>query len=117
MGTLNALTDLVQAALIIFIMIMGILMTRRISRLESHAVVRYHELPSAPEDPKPICGCEHHQCFHDENGCGATTQPTRTWVSTGSSVFTEPRPSRVPTAEPCGCKRYTGPEALPTVLP
>lgn len=95
---MGALIDLMQWAVIVFIIIIGMRMTHRMGRLESRGpIVRYHQLPSLSEDPKPICGCDHHQCFHDESGCGAQ----------GRNDYTPP----------CGCKRYTGPEALPTVLP
>jgi len=45
-------------------------------------------------------GRTHHQCFHNETGCG------HTWFAR----------SDLPPIT-CGCKRYTGPEPLPTVLP
>jgi hypothetical protein len=48
-----------------------------------------------PTEPKPICGCEHHASFHDDEGCH----------------FNRDELGR--TAPDCGCKKYMGPEPLP----
>jgi len=47
-------------------------------------------------DPKPVCGCNHHASFHDDEGCHC--------INTDSM-------GRVTTE--CGCKKYMGPEPLP----
>jgi len=94
--------DFVQTlAIFVWILLMFQLRHRQ-DRLES-GLNRLEMTPPA-EDPQPICGCEHHQCFHDESGCGNQSN-----MYNGRSGQYE--------IIPCGCKRYTGPEALPTVLP
>jgi len=72
---------------------------KRINRASRHL-----EMTDKPEDPKPICGCQHHQCFHDENGGGCGYNHNKYNDGAWKSFA-------------CNCKRYTGPEALPTVLP
>jgi hypothetical protein len=49
-----------------------------------------------PIEPKPICGCEHHASFHDEEGC--------------HFIDTDRFGREAPV---CGCKKYMGPEPLP----
>lgn len=74
---------------------------KRIDRASWH--LQTIDKSKEPEEPKAICGCEHHHCFHDESGCGYD----RTRYSNDGT----------PNTVTCGCKRYTGPEPLPTVLP
>lgn len=88
---MEAVIDVMQWLVIIYLMVVLFFITRKLGRLQRswEAPVRYM-LPRTPEEPKAVCGCDHHQCFHDENGCGSS------W---------------------CGCKRYMGPEHLPEVIP
>lgn len=52
-------------------------------------------------EPQPICGCKHHYSFHDvDGGCHYVMD----WHWEGKKHIDEL----------CGCKRYTGPEPLPT---
>lgn len=86
-----------EIAMIIWLVIMSFLNARAIRRAPTPTVQ-----PESYQDPKPICGCEHHHCFHDENGCGHTYN----WYDINIWKIVT-----------CGCKRYTGPQPLPTVLP
>jgi hypothetical protein len=106
---MTVLVDLIQTSLIVFWLIMMTLLSRRVSRLnkrldETRAAVRTPVFQI--QDPKPVCGCGHHQCFHDENSCAKVEY--HTW---------DRRDSYERALVPCGCKRYTGPEQLPTVIP
>jgi hypothetical protein len=104
MDALNTVMNMLQSALILFMMIMGILVTRRVGRLEQKRQLQTYSSVFQPKpDPEPICGCGHHHCFHDETGCANLD---RLWVSE-QGIWTY--------AKSCGCKRYTGPEPLPTV--
>jgi hypothetical protein len=47
-------------------------------------------------EPRPICGCEHHASFHDDEGC--------------HYIDLDPYNR---TDRECGCKKYMGPEPLP----
>lgn len=102
---MGAIIDILQSFLILFLMIMLLVTQRRISRLQYQPTrTIYQTLPSPPEE-KAVCGCEHHKCFHDENGCGHTLQ-----IYEANSYH--------PIAEThCGCKGYMGPEHLPSVIP
>lgn len=103
---ISVLTDLIQSAAIVFLTAMVITVARRFNRIDRRSGeqrIIYQQLPES-QDPQPVCGCKHHQCFHDENGCGKTD----TWASYGTTDTAW---------QPCGCKRYTGPEPLPTVIP
>jgi hypothetical protein len=51
-------------------------------------------------DPVAICGCTHHYSFHDGEGCH---HEFVRWVN------------GVPTPRGCSCKKYVGPEPLPTM--
>lgn len=75
---------------------------RRIDRASRHL-----EATDKPEEPKPICGCGHHSCFHDDDSC--SKGETLSWRNPDGNW--EKR------VEGCGCKRYTGPEPLPKVIP
>lgn len=87
-----------------------------------------NRLPQAAPEPKAveaICGCKHHFALHDENGCHATdvrqvliesgqpvTMQTGYQGGTWRTEHTGAKYQAVTTA--CGCKRYVGPEPLPT---
>lgn len=109
---INLITDLIQSFSIIILTIMTFLLVRRVSRLDkrgdSQKFIKDYQVSRQLED-QPVCGCGHHQCFHDENGCGKTDS---------SSYFypTLNHPEPLPPVS-CGCKRYTGPEHLPMVIP
>jgi hypothetical protein len=51
-----------------------------------------------------VCGCGHHYALHDEEQVCRGTD--RQLVETG-------REGRRYVAQPCGCKRYSGPGPLP----
>lgn len=115
---INVIADLIQSAAILCWAVLMISLVRRVTRLDKRldqnsiavAQVRDDAWSQARESQElqAICGCGHHQCFHDENGCDkkelwrhlnmAGNEYERDYVS-------------------CGCKRYTGPEQLPTVIP
>ena len=113
---IGVIIDLIQSFSIIILGIVVILIARRVNKLQERLSIwpivpkqfktaeRGIEIEMRSE-PKPICGCEHHQCFHDEDGCGYI----RTWQS--ALNHGDDYESR------CGCKRYTGPEPLPQVIP
>jgi hypothetical protein len=91
-----------QSGLIAFLTIMMCLTVRKMNRLGHLSQPTMIHYRSMPEEPQAICGCKHHQCFHDETSCGATvSDPDGFPVRDGK----------------CGCKRYTGPDQLPTVIP
>lgn len=92
---MDVLTDLIQSASIIVLAITAFWITLRINRLNKRLDRHIYQEAPEIENPKPVCGCGHHQCFHDDNGCGHTTDGF----------------------DGCGCKRYTGPEPLPTIIP
>jgi hypothetical protein len=112
---INVVVDLLQSCALILWVVMMVLVTRRVNRLDRRSGeqrIIYQHMPSASlsapyqEEPKAICGCSHHQCFHDETGCGK------------SELVTEVRRNDFDRQiVPCGCKRYTGPEQLPQVIP
>jgi hypothetical protein len=52
------------------------------------------------KEPESICGCEHHYSFHDEAGCHF-------------QYFDHDTERNLH----CTCKKYVGPEPLPTVIP
>jgi len=92
---IGVLTDIIQSLSICILAVTLILLTRRVNR--QPAVI----VPQVPyKEPEPICGCTHHHCFHDDNGCGQ-----KAVRYDGTMVIA------------CGCKRYTGPEPLPQVIP
>jgi hypothetical protein len=77
---------------------------KRIDRASRHL-----ELTDKPKEPKAICGCEHHHCFHDEEGGGCDhTSLIKAFDAFGIEHHKAVR---------CKCKRYTGPVPLPTVIP
>jgi hypothetical protein len=54
-----------------------------------------------------VCGCEHSIAFHDRatGKCSGMRKVASRWDKWGDPIgWTE---------EPCGCRRYTGPEPLP----
>jgi hypothetical protein len=72
-------------------------------------ITRKRKAPKPYKEPEPICGCEHHFSYHDEEGCHGTH---RLWIGSragdnGSDYV----------VRQCGCKQYTGPQPLPTVIP
>lgn len=61
-------------------------------------------------DPKPVCGCKHHYSMHDpETGLchGQARGKPLKYDTFNDPTAWEP--------VPCGCRRYTGPEPLPTL--
>jgi len=92
---IGVLTDIIQSLSICILAITVILLARRVNRQPTMIVAQ-----EPYKEPEPICGCMHHQCFHDENGCGKHIS-----YSNGFPQAT------------CGCKRYTGPEPLPQMIP
>jgi hypothetical protein len=67
-------------------------------------------LPARRKDPKPVeaeCGCTHHHSMHDpETGeCNAEVAVAR-YNKDGDWTGYEYRP--------CACRRYSGPEPMPT---
>src|SRR5215211_3517914 len=92
---------IVQSVVIIWLLILlgktTVGLKRRIDRASHHL-----EAIDKPREPQAICGCEHHHCFHDENGCEYVRE-----------YYGDSQVRRVT----CSCKRYTGPEPLPTVIP
>jgi len=67
-----------------------------ISLLFAQATARRWRTYTKPIEPKPICGCEHHASFHDDEGCHFIDLDR----------FGRDTPI-------CGCKKYMGPEPLP----
>jgi hypothetical protein len=45
--------------------------------------------PAKPKPPRPICGCEHHFAFHDDEGCNATVAEESAWSVTGTAIAWE----------------------------
>jgi hypothetical protein len=54
-----------------------------------------------PQEPKPVCGCGHHYSFHDP-GKGMMCGHMHYDHGVGSNMM-------------CTCKRYSGPEPLPSL--
>ena len=90
---------LVVAAVLLVIALVKLDDTRRDLR---DANYRNRTLQESIPD-KPECLCYHGINFHDENGCN---------VITGTQVHSVFR--FVQSDAVCECKRYTGPEPLPT---
>ena len=77
-----------------------------------------------PKPPPPIearCGCKHHYAEHDETGCHhINMKVTKSGTPViGRNDFYEKDvvlgyEGEESTPVRCGCKRYTGPEPLPT---
>jgi len=110
MGIWNVITDILQGVTILALVAWITLLARAVRSLPARAIVHEVSSYSSHDEPKPICGCTHHQCFHDENGCG------HVWVSRVQFDVVG-RALNDGDAITCGCKRYTGPEQLPTVIP
>lgn len=86
--------------------------------------------PPKYEEPKPICGCGHHISMHDDQGCHYTGVNRILKARTESQVESKvdrdgAKKSKtvVPAREDfdnvqvsCGCKKYVGPEPLPTYI-
>ncbi len=100
---INVLTDVIQGLAICILTAWCILNAQAI-RHKAQPIITQEPY----KEPEPICGCTHHQCFHDENGCGQIT----TYFNYASSLN-----ERTERDVKCGCKRYTGPEPLPQVIP
>jgi hypothetical protein len=69
-------------------------------------------LPARRKGPKPVeavCGCTHHHSMHDPRTgeCNASVQVSR-YSKSGEWTGYEHRP--------CACRRYSGPEPLPTYI-
>jgi hypothetical protein len=59
-------------------------------------------------EPQAVCGCGHHYALHDAQAvCHGTN---RIKNAAGHEGVTW-------SSEACGCRRYTGPEPLPTYIP
>jgi hypothetical protein len=87
----------------------------------SRTVTIRNKRPKPKPDPPAICGCGDHFSMHDEEGCHATHEEVvergqPSVLKTGydgidrtvvyqNEKFTQVR---------CGCKRYAGPEPLPS---
>ena len=56
-------------------------------------------------DPDPLCGCEHHISFYDDEGCHFTVVHYRDVWGGKRGVLTN-----------CSCVHYVGPEPLPRVI-
>lgn len=61
-----------------------------------------------PEAPEAVCGCRHHYSFHDpESGrCHGTDSQATAFDGYGIA--------RAWKQIPCTCRKYAGPEPLPT---
>lgn len=107
---MGVVIDLMQWVVIIYLMVMLFLTTRKMNRLQRSALsppIQYTMFGPPPEEPKAVCGCDHHKCFHDENGCGHTSD-VDTFGIFGAQYYKSVR---------CECKGYMGPEHLPQVIP
>lgn len=105
---LNVLTDLAQSLLCLILLFWCYCNGRRLTDWKA-GVALMTANQKKYVDPEPICGCTHHHCFHDENGCGQV-----------KSYFHYSDNRGIPSDQTdvqCGCKRYTGPEPLPQVIP
>jgi hypothetical protein len=59
-------------------------------------------------EPPPVCGCTHHYSLHDDDRvCHGVNRVKEQTTREGVSWI----------SQPCGCKRYTGPETLPRYVP
>lgn len=88
---------------------------RRIDRASRHL-----EMIDRPEEPKPICGCGHHHCFHNEEGCWFNPTTYDVLPSSFIQFIRGENGERIKDTfklPSCGCRGYTGPEPLPMVLP
>lgn len=59
---------------------------------------------SGLKDVKPVCGCGHHQSFHDPNTGGCHSMMRVPNSMSRDSYYTT-----------CTCRQYSGPEPLPEV--
>jgi hypothetical protein len=98
---MTLLVIVVQSLAIIGMFVLYMLCLRDLQRIQRRSKMITEE---PYEEPEAICGCTHHQCFHDETGCGHNSR-----IYEGYS--TQPK------ILSCGCKKYMGPEHLPKVLP
>lgn len=103
---MSFLIDVMQC-LAIAVLAIGLLLTVRKAKRKPSATIQQPRSVFRLEEPKAICGCEHHHCFHDEDGCGHVSQ-VRTFDTFRFEYYKNTR---------CKCKRYTGPEPLPRVIP
>lgn len=73
-------------------------------------------------EQKPVCGCSHHYAVHDMDGvCTSITQGITSREPKIMKVGFQGEDHEVHYVEkyeqiPCPCKRYTGPEPLPTYI-
>lgn len=114
-----ALILIAQSVWIIWLFVLMTISTgslkKRIDRASRHL-----EMTNQPEDPKPICGCGHHQCFHDERACWHNPDTYDVLPSPLIQLIRGENGERIKDTfklPKCGCTHYTGPEALPTVIP
>ena len=80
--------------------------------------------PYKPKEIKAVCGCGHHYAEHNEEGCHHVDMVTvdRGEPIIGRNDFYEKDVvlgyrNEKREQKRCGCKRYTGPEPLPTYFP
>jgi len=79
---------------------------------------RVHRPHRKIKEPKPVCGCKHHYSMHDkETGhCHGMSSTGGTPVRDryGNPVLDRYGDVQFASNVPCGCRRYAGPEPLPT---
>jgi hypothetical protein len=74
---------------------------------------RPRPLTAIPDaDPEPVCGCGHNIAYHDLDA-GECGEPMKVPVKWKRGEFGAPEPTHWE-ARPCACRRYTGPQPLPT---
>lgn len=63
-----------------------------------------------PLDQQPVCGCKHHFAYHDPEAgeCHGTVKTPTSFSIGGAEVAWK--------QVPCTCRRYAGPEPLPSVI-
>lgn len=87
--------------------------------------------PPVYKEPEPICGCQHHRSFHDDDGCHAVL--TNRVLTGKTDPVIEEKPDKeggiksktiVPASQSfdtvsnnCGCKTYVGPEPYTQYIP
>lgn len=101
----------VELLLIFWLIIMHFVNARRIGEIQHQGYRRsvFTLSPTPPKEPEAICGCKHHKCFHDDDGCGYAY----TNINSEDSIVKQMMAVELT----CPCKGYMGPEHLPTVLP
>jgi hypothetical protein len=64
--------------------------------------------PKSDGPPEPVCGCGHHYSFHDgaSGKCHGTVRQATHFNSYGTEIAWK--------QVPCTCRKYAGPEPMPT---